>query len=555
MVLKTPQDFEVHGLEDIQPAYADFPGKMYAGTLPTNNGSRRGEMMFWMFEPDTQLVPESMVIWLNGGPGCSSFNCGVMMEHSPVTQPLHAAGYCCLKPTPDLSINEHTWTKATTMLYVEQPIGTGFSYGDPLPETERDAARDIDAFLQNFYGVFEHLKPYDFFIFGESYAGMFVPSFTRFIHLRNQKAIEDRDESRFLVPLKGAALGNGWVDGKIQGPATIDYSWWHGLIDKPTRDALHTQWNNCMYQLGTENDVEPPPFHPFNVQDDCGMMWGILQAAGNPNAYDITTWDPNVDQITFTSEGFYNTPAVIESLHAPTNITWHGCRWGEGRRRLVSAQQLEQHRRLYMDNDRPLSVVPYIAEVLDAGIPVLVYNGDRDMTTNMVGQELTLNAMEWSGKDDWLDAPRGLWKVNDYPAGWTKEHKGLTFIVVYNSGHMVPYNQAAPAYDLVTRFLKGQSYMDTVLPAIRIKALDTTEAKGQTNMFESTILDASVLPTLATSTTPAIENNLFLNASQWELIGVAAVSMIVGFSLAVFFLGKRAGIRKGRYQPVPDADI
>ena len=79
----------------------------------------------------------------------------------------------------------------------------------------------------------------------------------------------------------------------------------------------------------------PPPFHPFNVQDDCGMMWGVLQAAGNPNAYDITTWDPNVDQVTFTTEGFYNRPEVKHALHAPTNITWHGCRWGEGRRRLT----------------------------------------------------------------------------------------------------------------------------------------------------------------------------------------------------------------------------
>jgi hypothetical protein len=64
-------------------------------------------------------------------------------------------------------------------------------------------------------------------------------------------------------------------------------------------------------------------------------------------------------------------------LNAPTNVTWHGCRQGEGRRRLL------EHRRLYMDNDRPWSVVPYVADLLDAGIPVLVYNGDRDMTTNV----------------------------------------------------------------------------------------------------------------------------------------------------------------------------
>ena len=54
--------------------------------------------------------------WLNGGPGCSSFNCGVLMEISPVTQPQHAAGYCCLDSQPHFSYNEHTWTRATTVL-------------------------------------------------------------------------------------------------------------------------------------------------------------------------------------------------------------------------------------------------------------------------------------------------------------------------------------------------------------------------------------------------------------------------------------------------------
>jgi hypothetical protein len=364
------------------------------------------------------------------------------MEHSPVTQPLHDAGYCCLKATPDLFYNEHAWTRGTTMLYVEQPLGTGFSRGTPLPENELDVSSDLWTFMTNFYQVFEHLQEYDFYIFGESYAGMFVPSVAHYFYHQNLQLPDP------IVRLKGAAIGNGWMDPTVQGPATIDYSWWHGLIDAPTRDALHNEWENC-YRGGRPGGG---PFHPLNVQDDCGIMWGILLAAGNPNAYDITTWDPNVDQVTFTSEAFYNREDVKKILHAPDGVTWHGCRWGEGRRRLsVSGRALHpsleggsgphgssSNRRLqYMDNDRPWSVVPYVADLVDHGIPVLVYNGDRDMTTNMVGSELLLNRMEWSGKDDWLDAPRGVWKVDGAVAGWAKEHGNLKFVVVYNSGHMV----------------------------------------------------------------------------------------------------------------------
>lgn len=128
--------------------------------------------MFWLFKPHEQSVENTLTLWLNGGPGCSSFNCGVMMENSPVTQPLHDAGYCCLQPTPDLSYNNYSWTRATTMLYVEQPIGTGFSRGHPLPENEHDVASDLYEFMQNFYSVFTELSTYEFFVMGESYAGM-----------------------------------------------------------------------------------------------------------------------------------------------------------------------------------------------------------------------------------------------------------------------------------------------------------------------------------------------------------------------------------------------
>ena len=181
------EDFLVHGLDAVQPAYADFEGQMYAGRLSANNGDRVGDTMFWMFEPQAQEVPETLVIWLNGGPGCSSFNCGVMMEHSPVTQPLRPAGFCCLQPTPDLQVNTFAWTRATTMLYVEHPWGTGFSYGKPEPATEAEASGDMYAFLQHFFTVFPHLATHKLYVFGESYAGMFVPSILRFIHRANLK--------------------------------------------------------------------------------------------------------------------------------------------------------------------------------------------------------------------------------------------------------------------------------------------------------------------------------------------------------------------------------
>jgi hypothetical protein len=163
-----------------------------------------------------------------------------------------------------------------------------------------------------------------------------------------------------------------------------------------------------------------------------------------------------------TLDYFYNNPLVKEALHAPKHIEWRGCIPGSGRRRRLE----EQHRQLYLTQDQPISIVPYIAELLDdAKIRVLIYNGDRDLSTNAQGSEMALNSMEWSGSKEWTKASRGLWVVENQSAGYSKEHMGLEFVVVYNSGHLVPYNQPLNALDLVTRFLQKKSFADHELPS------------------------------------------------------------------------------------------
>ena len=421
--------------------------------------------------------------------------CLYPIEHSPVTQPLRPAGYCCLSSKPDLGINEYSWTKSTTMLYPEQPIGTGFSYGT-YPNDESDVAADLWQFMQSFYDVFDHLKTYKLFIMGESYAGMYLPAVGRFFHLQNEMLksgrFHPRTDNWTYIAIGGVGIGNGWMNGFVQGPAVIDYSWWHGLIDEPTRNSLHNVFKACMDQWHGKGPELPGPFHSFNVQDDCGMMWGVLEAAGNPNAYDVSTWDPNVDQVTFTSEAFYNRIDVRKALHAPLNITWHGCADGNGRRRRRNLQQQLGgtrgaighdlfHRKLYLENDRPIDVTPYVADLLDADIPVLVYNGDRDMTTGATGSELLLNGMDWKGKDEWLDATRGVWMVEDKKGaegGWAKELHALKFVIVQNCGHMVPYNRPDAAMDLLNRFLRNETFLDRPSPTIRFG--DTRVA----NMYE-----------------------------------------------------------------------
>ena len=81
-----------------------------------------------------------------------------------------------------------------------------------------------------------------------------------------------------------------------------------------------------------------------------------------------------------------------------------------------------------LDNDRPLSMLPYLAELLDdAKIRVLVYNADLDMSVCAQGSENALDAMKWSGAEQWATADRALWTTKhqvDKVAGYVREVQG-----------------------------------------------------------------------------------------------------------------------------------
>ena len=480
-------DFLVEGLEEIYPAFGEFDGVMYAGLLPIDvpPNEIRGELMFWLFVPNEPIAPDTLTIWHNGGPGCTSFQGGVLFECGPVTSPHYPAGYPKTRAAEPLIANEWAWTKATHMLYVEQPAGTGFSWG-PAPRTEADVSQDFYNFLINFYDAFPFMESKRLFLFGESYAGMYVPSMAHKIHIENQNVGSTRH-----IPLAGIGLGNGWMDAKVQGPVVIDYAWWHGMIDSTTRDVLKAYWEQCK-----DGTVQmPTPFHDFTIPDECDIMGAVLRAAGagkfrdlSPNTYDVTTWDkypvldhrdnPNSTYITF-----YNHPKVKKALHAPMDTVWHGCMLGAGRR-----LDDELPGKLLLAHDKPESVVPYVAELLDeAGIRVIVYNGDRDLSTCAQGSEMLLDDMKWTGATKWKTAGRGLWMVKDQVAGYAKSHKGLHFVVVYNSGHLVPYNVPIPALDLITRFVTNQTYLDIPLPSYEMPE-STRVAQQRSELFSGILL-------------------------------------------------------------------
>lgn len=250
---------------------------------------------------------------------------------------------------------------------------------------------------------------------------------------------------------------------------------------------MQREWEHCTLK----GKHEPAPFHPYTVPDECGTMAAVAKAAGlgllprglAPNVYDTSTWDP-YDLINNPKEStiprFFKNKEVQKILNVPDDFdgVWMGCIPGAGRRRrLEYVEQQEdtmkilRHRALHLlDQDRPESMHDFMVNLLDdAKISVLVYNGDRDATCNSVGSEMFLDQLEeWTGAAAWKDPEqynRGLWipdpdDEGQAIGGYSKEVQNLIFVIVTNSGHLVPFNRPVAALDLITRLLEGKSYVD-----------------------------------------------------------------------------------------------
>jgi carboxypeptidase D len=109
------------------------------------------------------------------------------------------------------------------MLYVDQPIGTGFSYGDDPVKSTVTAAPYVWKFLQAFLAQFPQYKSRDFGVFSESYGGHFGPEFSNYIQEKNDQIGNGTAEGENLN-LIALGINNGLYDMKIQEKANIEFA-------------------------------------------------------------------------------------------------------------------------------------------------------------------------------------------------------------------------------------------------------------------------------------------------------------------------------------------
>ncbi|XP_078158770.1 serine carboxypeptidase 1-like isoform X2 [Carex rostrata] len=209
-----------------------FPSKHYSGYITVDEVNGRN-LFYYFVVSEGNPAKDPVVLWLNGGPGCSSFD-GFVYEHGPFNFELGGS----TGSLPKLHLNPYSWSKVSNMIYVDSPAGVGLSYSKNTSDYDTGdlkTATDSHTFLLKWFQLYPEFQQNPFYIAGESYAGVYVPTLSYEV----AKGIQRGDKP--TLNFKGYMVGNGVCDTVYDGNALVPFVHGMGLIS----DDLFQEVNNA----------------------------------------------------------------------------------------------------------------------------------------------------------------------------------------------------------------------------------------------------------------------------------------------------------------------
>uniref|UniRef100_A0A0R0GXD8 Carboxypeptidase n=1 Tax=Glycine max TaxID=3847 RepID=A0A0R0GXD8_SOYBN len=355
----------------------------YAGYVTVNETNGRA-LFYWFYEAITQPKEKPLVLWLNGGPGCSSVGYGATQEIGPFLVDTDGQG---------LKFNNFSWNKEANMLFLESPVGVGFSYSNTSSDYDQLGdeltANDAYSFLHNWFQKFPSYRGRTFYIAGESYAGKYVPELAELIHDRN------KDPSLY-IDLKGILLGNPETSDAEDWMGLVDYAWSHAVISDETHQTIKTScdfnstdpWHNEDCSQAVDEVLKQ--YNEIDIYSLYTSVCFASTASSNDQSMQTSTkrsskmmprmlggYDPCLDGY---AKAFYNKPDVQKALHASDGHNlkkWSIC-----------------NDKIFNDwADSKPSVIPIYKKLISAGLRIWVYSGDTDGRVPVLSTRYSLSSL------------------------------------------------------------------------------------------------------------------------------------------------------------------
>lgn len=450
--------------------------KHYAGyvTLDKIHGKN---LYYYFVESEGNPSKDPLVLWLNGGPACSSFD-GFIYEHGP---------FNFIKPKtkgtlPTLQLNPYSWSKVSNIIYLDSPVGTGFSYSRNESDYytgDTKTAFDTHTFLLQWFKLYPEFLANPLFIAGESYAGIYVPTLADKIVEGIEAGIKPK------LNFKGYMVGNPVTDHKFDGNAIIPFVHGMGLISDEIFENVTKECRGKFYELGSNGctqvlmnigeildklnmyDILEPCYHGEKEENNesyskLPLSFRQLGKTDRPMPVRKRMFGRAWPYRAIVKDGYVPSWPELESnsggappcVDDEVSVIWLNNR--KVRRAIHTVKEsvvkewvLCTGKVRYVHDSG--SMIPYHKKLTSKGYRALVYSGDHDMCVPFTGTEAWTRSVGYKIIDPWRP-----WLINNQIAGFTQGYaNNFTFLTVKGSGHTVPEYKPHEAFHFYQHFING----------------------------------------------------------------------------------------------------
>ncbi|KAL1222185.1 Serine carboxypeptidase-like 18 [Cardamine amara subsp. amara] len=400
-----------------------LPFHLETGYIGVGEGEKV-QLFYYFIKSENNPKKDPLILWLTGGPACTTLS-ALAFEIGPLT--FKTEGYN--GSLPSLISTSYSWTKVASIIFLDQPVGTGFSYTTtPLAQKPSDTgeAKQTYEFLQKWLVEYPEFISNPLYVGGDSYAGIVVPPIVQQISIGNDHGYNPQ------INLKGYVLGNPATDLDSDNNYKIPFAHGVGLISDELFESLKRSCRGNYVKVDSTNT------QCLKFVDDYQKCVSRIN-----EGYILIPWC----DISFPSPDCYmyryllathwaNDEDVRKALHVVKGSIgeWVRCNWD-----------------LPYEKDIKSSL-PYHRNIsIKGNYRSLVYSGDHDLMVPFVGTQAWIKSLNYSIIDDWRP-----WLVNNQVIGYTRTYANyMTFATIKARGHTAEY-KPDESFMMFQRWISGQ---------------------------------------------------------------------------------------------------